>query len=187
MSKAVSRGENLLTSTDQHAVDNATAALKSALAKLVPMDYSALNAALEDASVLDEQEDLARLWSRFVQALENGRIQRTSGDQEAVDAAVIELNESKEALLKGLEELEKRVIVEKEVEVGVEPDYVFCNNKRHSVILLIMIISLAVNLVLLALIALYFIRKHKKQIDNTPLVEYDIEDDEVEINADLLE
>jgi len=187
VAEAVKKGESLLGSTSQSKVDAATQELKTALANLVPMDYTALQAALDDAAEMNEHEEIARLWTRFMQALENGRTQRTSGDQEAVDAATKELIESKEALLKGLEELGELVVVEKEVQVEVEPTYTFCNDQNHILFLIIMIISLVLNAVLITLIVLYFVRKNKREKDDTPLVEYDIEDDEVEINEDLLE
>lgn len=189
VAEAVEKGEKLLRSTSQSAVDNATRELKTALENLVPMDYTALQDALESASEMDKHEAIAKLWTRFILALENARLQRTSGDQAAVDAAAAELIASKEALQKGLEEMGELVVVEKEVPVEVEPSYTFCNNNAHTLFLILMIISFVINLALITLIGLYFYKKNRKEKDTTPLVEYDLDDDEegLQINEDVLE
>jgi len=184
---AVEHGESLLNSTSQKAVDEATAQLKTALANLVPMDYSALLEALENAADMDKHEAIAKLWSRFILALENARLQLTGGDQAAADAAAQELNAAKEALQKGLEEMGELVVVEKEVKVEVEPSYTFCNNLLHNLFLVLMIVSLVINLVLVLLIVLYRQAKRRRERDDTPLVDYHEDEDEVEINEDLLD
>ena len=119
-------------------------------------------------------------------ALENARIQRTAGDQEAADAAAIELVAAKKALLKGLEEMGELVVVEKEVEVEVEPNYPFCNKPGHTAILIIMIVSLALNAALIGVIVWYFYKKHRNKQDDMPLVDYDIEDDELPLDDDTM-
>ncbi len=187
VAQAVTNGKNLLTSTSQSKVDQATKDLKVALANLVAMDYSKLQAALDSAADMDKHEALAGLWSSFLTALENARIQRTGGDQAAADAAADELIAAKEALLKGLEELGELVVVEKEVEVEVEPNYPFCNKPGHTAILIIMIVSLVLNAALIGIIAGYFYKKHKNKQDDTPLVDYNIEDDEFETEEDTQE
>lgn len=182
--KALTVARSLLSSTSQLKVDNATGALRSALAALVSMDYSELQKALESAGELGNMEELAEHWERFVAALSNARIQRTSGDQAAVDAATEELVASKEALIKALEELGEVVTIEKEVPVEVEPGYTFCNNTGHTVILIIMILSLVLNALLIGLILYVLIRRHMMERDTTPLVEYNIDDDMPDIVED---
>jgi hypothetical protein len=177
VSQAVANGKNLLNSTSQSKVDQATKDLKVALGNLVVMDYSKLQAALDSAADMDKHEALAGLWSDFLTALENARVQRTGGDQAAADAAADELIAAKEALLKGLGELGELVVVEKEVFVEVDPTYPFCNKPGHTVILIIMIVSLALNAALIGVIAWYFYKKHRNKRDDTPLVDYNIEDD----------
>lgn len=177
VSAALDNARNHLDSRSQSAVDAATAQLKKALAGLVGMDYSALIAAMEEAADMAQYEDISLTWNRFVQALENARILRTSGDQAAVDAAADELLESKDALLKALEEMGKIVEVEKPVEIPTEPDYTYCNNIWHTILLIVFIASFALNLVLIAIIVFYSVRKRNNQLDNTPLVEYNIDDD----------
>jgi hypothetical protein len=158
-------------------VDNATSSLKSALANLVSMDYSALQGAIESAGELGDMEELAEYWERFVAALSNARVQRTSGDQAAVDAATEELLISKEALIMALEELGEVVTIEKEVPVEVPPSYTFCNNIGHTIILIIMILSLVLNALLIGLIVYVVIRRRMMERDTTPLIDYSIDDD----------
>lgn len=184
---AVAAGKELLTSTSQSKVDKATEAIKTALAALVPMDYTALQDALDSAAQIQNMDEMAAPWERFIRALSNARTQRTSGDQAAVDAATDELLASKQALLEALAELGEVVIVEKEVTVEVEPSYTFCNDPVHAVYLIIMIISLALNLILILLIVFYLIKKNRKKKDKTPLVDYDIDDDMPDISDDMLE
>lgn len=186
VSQAVTVGKNLLTSTSQSKVDQATKDLKVALANLVTMDYSKLQAALDSASDMDKHEEIAGLWSNFLTALENARVQRTGGDQAAADAAADELIAAKEALLKGLEELGELVVVEKEVEVEVEPNYPFCNKPGHTAILIIMIVSLVLNAALIGVIVWYFYKKHRNKQDDMPLVDYNIEDDEIPFDDDMM-
>lgn len=176
---ALENAINHLDNRSQAAVDQAAAQLKNALANLKSMDYSELIAAMEGAAEMAQHEDIAQAWNRFVAALENARIQRTSGDQEAVNAAATELNNSKRALIRALEEMGQILEVEVPVEVPTEPDYTYCNNVWHTIVLIIMIASLALNAVLTMVIVMYFVKKHKNKQDNTPLVEYDIDDDRI--------
>ena len=183
--KAVQDGTTALSSDSQSEVDAATQAIKDAIKKLVRVDYSRLQAALDSVGNMDKHGDLTAIWSRFIEALQNARIQRTSGDQAAVDRATKELLDSMEELQKALEEMGGLITVEKEVPVEVEPSYDFCNITGHTVRLIVMIASLALNGILIGLIVYYFLKKRSTQKDKTPLVEYDITDDEMEINEDV--
>lgn len=184
---AVEEGQNILSSTNQSAVDKATAKLKTALENLIPMDYSALMEALENAADMNKHEAIATLWSSFILALNNARQQLTSGDQAAVDAAAQELNGAKVALQNGLEELGELIVVEKEVKVEVEPSYSFCNNVHHNLFLILMLVSIVANVALVLLIVLYRQAKRRREWDDTPLVDYHEDEDELEINEDLLD
>lgn len=185
--QAVASGKQLLTSTSQTKVDRATKDIKTALENLVPMDYTALQEAMDGASEMGNLDELAEYWERFIQALANARTQRTSGDQAAVNAATEELLASKDALMQALENMGELVVIEKEVPVEVEPSYPYCNKSSHTLILIIMIISLVLNAVLIALILLYLYKKHMHERDNTPLVDYNIDDDIDGMNEDMLE
>ncbi len=169
--------EEMLTSSSQSNIDTATNRLKTALSGLIPMDYTALQSALDSVHSISNMDELSSYWERFVLALIDARIQRTSGDQAAVDAATQELLDSKIALITAMEELGEVIEVEKEVPVEVPPSYAYCNDTRHTIYLIIMIVSLVLNLLLIVTIAFYLFKRFKKQKDDTPLVEYDIDDD----------
>lgn len=181
LEQAVSDGKKLLNSTSQAAVDNATYQIKTKLASLELMDYSALIKAMDSVSDVGNVGNLSVYWEKFMQALDDARIQRTSGDQKAVDKATEKLLETKMALIEALEKMGEVVIVDKEVTVEVEPSYKFCNDASHTLFLLIMIISLVINVALMALIAVYLTKKRMLERDSTPLVNYNIDDD---INAE---
>lgn len=182
---ALNEGMALLKSTSQKKVDAATKALKTAIDDLVPMDYSALQEALDSVGNMENLDEVAEYWARFIAALDNARAQMTSGDQEAVNAAAEELLKTWAELEAAMEEMGQIVEVDKIVEV--EPTYDFCNIAGHPIILIIMIVSLAINAILVILIAVYFYKKYRKNHDNTPLVEYDIDEDMGEVNEDLLD
>lgn len=177
LEKAVSKGRTLLSSTNQAQVDGVTNEIKAKLQALAPMDYTKLQTALDGVADVGDLSEISEQWKRFVQALTNARIQRTSGDQAAVDAATQELTESKEALLQVLKDMEKVTIVDKEVPVEVEPSYEFCNIPAHTVHKIIMISSLILNGLLIGLILVYLHKKHMLEKDTTPLVDYEIDDD----------
>lgn len=180
VASALNNAYSKLTSKSQKEVDNATAQLKQALAKLRSMDYSALSEALTEASKMPQHPEFEAAWIRFMQALENARVQRTSGDQEAVNAATEELLASKAALDEALGVLATPDEVEKPVFVPTEPDYPYCNNLLHIVFLILMIASMVLNLALFAIIVMYLVKKQLNKRDTTPLVEYNIDDDDAE-------
>lgn len=104
----------------------------------------------------------------------------TSNDQKSIDEAAAQLN----ALVDEIEDLinslsvTETVIKEVEVEVEVEPQDDYCNIKIHYVWPVLFFISLALNLGFIALIVVFVVRRKKNQTDDTPLVDYDIDDAE---------
>lgn len=178
LKKAVEEGKALLYGASQKKVDEATRAIEEKLAVLVPMDYSQLQTALDAVGKLESVSGLSGQWDRFMRALENARFQRTSGDQAAVDAATEELLASRDALVDELLNMGELVVVEKEVPVEIEPTYKYCNDSSHTLFLILMIISLVLNAALVVLIGVYVFKKHIQERDRTPLVEYEIGDDD---------
>ena len=100
-----------------------------------------------------------------------------SGDQAAVDAAAQQIHSVLTQMRAMNEERLTPHVVEKEVPVEVLPTDDYCNIPGHRVWPIVAVISLAVNLCLLAVIGFYITKKKKTQRDDTPLVDYDIEDD----------
>ena len=161
----------------QNAVNTAIANLETAIQALVPMNYTILQAALDNYEVILKENQLMHdAWVKLDEAVALAREQFTTGDQKAVDEAAAAVN----ALLAEREVYElpepEPQIVTKEVQVEVLPTDDFCNIPVHHLWPVLFAASAVMNLVLAA--ALIFVLKHKnKQLDETPLVNYDIYDD----------
>ncbi len=169
------------SSKSQSAVDAAAEALKNAIAALVEMDYSALAEALDKAENLAANDELANLFKQLCAAVAEGKNLLGSGDQAAVDAATAKILDLLTQIAAKMEDLSQNEIVEVEKEVPVEvlPDGEYCNIHMHKVWPILFWISLALNVGFIAFFVIYFARKKKNRTDNTPLVDYDISDDEV--------
>lgn len=178
LSAALAYAMEALESTDQAVIDEAADLLKDAIAYLIRMDYSALKAALESVSEWMETEDLSDLWVRLVEAVNRGKGLLTSGDQDAVNSTTAELLSILAELKARMEDLNTPETIIKEVEVPVPPSEEFCNIPLHQVWPVLFFVSLALNLVMAAVIIIYIARKRKNQKDDTPLVDYDIDDDD---------
>ena len=93
--------------TDQVRVDQATAALKNAMALLVPAgaDFSALKAALDEAKTLTASHYTADSWKAYSDAVAAGQAiydnaaQYTVADQATIDAAAKAITDAKAALV----------------------------------------------------------------------------------------
>ncbi|MBR6918259.1 MAG: hypothetical protein IKN38_08750, partial [Clostridia bacterium] len=148
-----------------------------AIAALVKIDYSKLKKAIETAKGL---EDCAHgpLWFKLFDALQACEKALTSRDQKAVDSAVADIEAIIEEIKKDCpncgQENTKEII--KEVEVLPEGEY--CNIEIHKLWPILFFISLAINLILGGLILWFFLKRKKNEKDDTPLVDYDIGDDE---------
>ena len=140
-------------------MDDALQKLTDAINALVKVDYSALDKAIEDAQALGKNNNLNSLWLTLMDALKQAETLRVSGDQAAVDALTEQIND-----------LVKQILAAS----GDE----FCNVKIHAVWPILFFISLAVNVVLVILVAKKSNRRKMSRRDSTPLVDYDISDDE---------
>ena len=150
----------------------------SAMEGLVKMDYSKLEAALGAVqSRIGEAPELHDVWIRLYDAVAQGRPLLTSGDQTAVDEAVVKLNELLEELsgYGYVSTAEPEVIIQ-EVEVEVLPTGDFCNIPMHRTWPVLFFISAALNVGLMAALIFVILRK-RNTMDDTPLVSYDIDDD----------
>lgn len=178
LEKALAAARGLLNSTNQTSVDNAAAALEDAIKALVKMDYTKLQEALNAANTLAGSEKLAQLWDMLLKAIDNAALQLTSGDQSAVDAAVEELNGLLADIQKRMDELKQVETVTKEVTVEVEPQEPYCNITIHQIWPILFFISAAANAVFIGVWITQAMKKKKNQKDDTPLVDYQIGDDE---------
>lgn len=177
MKQALADAKAVRKSKSQSKVDEAASALKTAIAGLVKMDYSALSQALTDAGSFSQTDGLVDLWQDLNDAVVVGKALTASQDQNAVDSAAAQISNILRDIRKELDVLETPKVVEVEVPVEVLPTDDYCNVARHHVWPNVAIISIAVNLLLIALIAVYTFKKQTYNNDNTPLVDYDIGDD----------
>ena len=121
------------------------------------MDYSKLLDAIARAKELGKDNEVNSLWLALLDALTNGNLMLASDDQAQVDAAAKQINDLIEQLLDGSK---------------------FCNISIHKVWPILFFISLAATVVLVVVLVKKNGTKKKNQVDNTPLVDYDISDDE---------
>ena len=206
MQAALTAGKRLLNSFSQTAVNNATAKLKDAIAALVKLDRAALIDAMNKADALFNKNADSKLWKELHDAVVNGGELMTSRTQADIDAGVTALlnaikaveallNKAPETVIKEVtvevtKEVEKIVEVEKvvtetvEVEKVVEKEVIkevpveVPAEGSNLVWIILLIISIVINVALAVLVVLYFIKKKSNQKDNTPLVNYNIEEDD---------
>lgn len=183
MTAALEAAKALVDTGDQASVDAAAHALELAVAKLekpaatpsVEVDYSSLNAAIAAAEALVEADYTAETWAALTTALTAAKNAQSSDDQAAVASAA-------QALIAAVAALRTPVVTvpgESET-VIVEPTDPFCNKGSHAVWPVLFGIFLALTVALAALIVVYLILKKKKENDDTPVVDYDIDEDEAD-------
>lgn len=162
----------------QVAVNEATYAIDVSMTNLVEMDYSQLEYVLAEVyRKIDENPELHDVWIRLNAEADRARPLLTSGNQEAVDASVVKLT----GLLMELSECDETVIPEpeivvQEVEVEVYPTEDYCNIPMHRFWPVMFACSAVLNVTLIVLLVIVIMKK-RSTMDNTPLVHYDIEDD----------
>ena len=141
------------------------------------MDYSKLEAAMNDANAYINSLSVGDLWRQLLEAMAKGAELLKSGDQAAVDAIADTINELLAKLkaemeaLQTVETITEEVIVEVPVESGED-----CNIPMHKVWPIIAIISIVLNIAA-AVVIVILLSKKKKSKDDTPLVDYDIDAD----------
>lgn len=177
MTEKLENAKAALKSGGQYKVDNATKELKNAIAELVRMDYTALQKALNDLEAFREEYDtLYDLWFNMAGIVPEAQTLMGCGDQAAVDTAAAQIEGLLVQMAQQIEELGNPQIVIQEVEVEVPPKTDFCNISNHRLWPVLFFISLGVNVVMVVVIGL-LARKKKNRTDNTPLIDYDIDDD----------
>lgn len=161
----------------QQAADEAVVLLQQAISTLVPMDYTRLSDALAELERLAQTDENTALWNELMRTAYDARDLLASGNQPAVDEAAAKLQDLMRQVREGINTQQTPNIVVQEVPVEVPPTDDFCNIPMHRVWPVLFVISLVLNVALAAVIIIYIYRKHKNQQDDTPLVDYDIEDD----------
>lgn len=167
-----------LNSPIQSEVDSAAANLRNAMNHLVSMNFTALLDAIAAVMKYAEDERLAELWMQMHELLNHAQDVMKSGDQAAVDQCAKDILELLTKIMDEMAKLKEVEIVEVNKQTPHEENY--CDIPMHRVWPILFWISLALNIVLIVLIIVYFSLKRKRVSDDTPLVDYSIEDDELE-------
>ena len=178
LQEALEVGETRLAGIyNQGKLDSAADDIAAALAGLVRMDFSLLQNALDAVNAqINTNPELHDVWYRIDRERERAMQLLISGDQEAVNATAAELEALLEELAACTPKTEEPEVLIQEVEVEVLPTGDFCNILIHHTWPTLFGISALLNVVLLAAL-IYVIAKKRKTTDNTPLVNYDIDDD----------
>lgn len=174
---ALDEANKALNGRSQAAADDAEKAIRDAMSTLVTMNYTELEKALAEVDQLAASSDVTELWYELVEAAHAGRDLLSSGNQAAVDATAEQIRAQLSLLQKKLEELESPDVVIQEVPVEIPQAADFCAVPVHRVWPILFFVSLAINVMLVAVIVIYICNKKKNQKDDTPLVDYDIFDD----------
>ena len=158
---ALANAKNHLTSKDQAAVDKAAADLAAAIAALVKMDYSKLEAAIASGNEYLDNDEIGKLWKDLLDALAKGNELLGSGDQAAADAAADNILSIIEALKAAIAEALENAAG---TDTGCEHDGPFCNIRIHKLWPILFFISLIGNVVLVFVI--FFKKKKEEKNEN---------------------
>ena len=155
----------------------ATKAITDATAALVKdIDYSALNDAIATAEALKEEEYTSESWTALQTALAAAKAAAEGAeDQAAVNAALKDLNTAIASLKAPVVVLPETDTEPAETTPVEEPGW------QSPIWPVLFAIFLALTVALTVLIVVYLILKKKKDGDDTPVVDYSIEDDEAEL------
>lgn len=176
---ALVKAQDVLTnSKNQDDVDAAAEELAEAIFALVKMDYSRLEAALAAVEEFADSQEIYDLWLKLADAVTRGKQLLSSGDQAAVDAAAEDI---RAILAQLMEALSANIPTTNpggdQTQVTVPPEEDYCNIPLHKVWPILFFVSLAINVGLVAIIVLYVAKRRKTLKDDTPMVDYDIDDD----------
>lgn len=178
LQSALTDAQAALKSKNQSVVDAAAETLKNAIAALVKMDYAALMAAIDAAKQLQESDEGGALWTELSEALTQALEALNSGDQAAVDAAAERVLNAISAIQRYLENQGEAPTEGETKPTKPTDEKIECNTPSHKTWPILFWVSLVVNIALIVLIVAYVIAKKKNHKDTTPLVEYNIEDDD---------
>ena len=178
-SKVLKEAKKLTDSDDQGKVDKAAEELAAAIVELVGVDYSRLREAMDKVADLSQEPELSALWYQMIEVLNNAEALLESTDQAAVDAGAVQIETLIEAIAKAAADTTTQPEdPEQEVPTETEPSEELCNISMHKVWPILFFASLAINIALAVLIVVYVVRRKKNLQDDTPLVDYDIDDDD---------
>ena len=178
MQQALSAAKAVRKDSPQNAVTEAAKSLAASMNALVKMDHTELQQVLTEAGALADSTELVSLWEQLMTAMSRGESLLTSGDQKAVDEAAANIADILTQIQADLEEINTPKIVEVEVPVEIMPTDDYCNMAQHSMWPIVLGISVGVNLLLIVVMVVYTVRKKTYDNDDTPLIDYDIDDED---------
>lgn len=177
MLKALDEAIKARESDSQLEVNEAAVALKEAIAALVRMDFSALLSAIESLRGLAANDTLSELWIQMIDLITKAETLKQNGDQAAVDQCAKDITDLMAKIVAESQKSGQTQIIEVEKKVPTEPTEDYCNISHHPIWPILFWISLAINLVGILLIVGFLLLRRKRVSDDTPLVDYDIDDD----------
>lgn len=184
LQNALDTARHLTGSRNQNTVNAGASALANAIAALQPLDFTKLHEALDSTDAFLEENALNERLTALIAAQEAARAMLTSGSQEDIDAAADALTQALEAVhgeLAGIVETVEvpvEVPTEVTVEIPVEPTTPYCNMQRHTTFTVLLWVSVGLNAVLIAVGVIYAVKRRRNTRDTTPLVDYEISDDD---------
>jgi len=169
LESAIAAANNAIADGDQSRVNNAVTLLARALSQLTSMDYSKLDPIVQEAEqyIHGTYEN----WLTLFELLMNYQNLYGCGDQAAVDQAAAEIKSCLETL--------QGKVAPPQTEPPVSPEPVQPKQKSPVVWIVLLIVSLMGNVVLTAFLLLPKEGNKEEQVDDVPLVDYDIDDDVV--------
>lgn len=182
LQELLEKAEDALDSDDQDEVDKLAQELAAMNQSMAGLDTGKLQEAMDKVMEKSADTALSGLWYQMHELLNNGQALLDAGAEAAqsdVDAAVNHI----EALLAEIEKENQAAAVTpgtmvEKVPVEVTPDGEFCNISLHKLWPILFFVSLALNIGFAVVIIVYLVHKKKNQKDDTPLVDYDIDDDD---------
>lgn len=155
LAAAIEQAKAAINGGDQAAVDAARKELATALSKVTSMNYSSVEEAMSQVDRFLQENEMGNHWDALQKAIAKAQSLYGSGDQAGVERAA-------EEILQRLEELE---------------DYITAHEGSSVVWIVLFFVSLAGNLAVVAVLVLKRRSSKKTQVDDVPLVDYDIDDD----------
>lgn len=174
MQTALDAAKAARSADTQTAINKAANDLKNAIAALVRVDGDSLLALIQEAKSFLGSDQLSALRDKLIAAIEQAEAAVKSGDKDAIAQANTALAEALAAYKAKLAELGKDGI---DSPTEVLPDGNYCNIWLHKLWPILLIVSFIINLGFVGLTVYYFVRRKKNMQDDTPLIDYDINDD----------
>lgn len=172
---AVAVANEAIASGSQLKVNNAVTVLATALSRLTSMDYADLDA------IVQEAEQYIHLtfdgWMKLFKLMMEYHSVYGSGDQDAVNQAVQNIRRCLDELRENV--VPPQITPEPQPSVPQDPQPVQTVTKSPVVWIILFSVSMLGNITFVVLMLLPGKNRKQYQVDEVPLVDYDIDDDVV--------